>query len=90
MLKNPVSELRRSAMNEPRPESDVSVQGERNSIHKLRGVRYESEQSDPEELLIDPRSFKHNIHHTDKQLCTKRSVNHLYGETKVDEPAMTA
>ena len=78
----PVSELKRSKENETLPEGDVSVQSERNSVHELRGVRYESEQGDPEELLIDPRSFKHDIHHTHKQLCTKRSVNNLSGEWK--------
>lgn len=85
-----------SAIEQPRthqdvpPEGNVSMQSERNSIHELRGVRYESEQGNSKELFIDPRPFEHNVDHTDKQFCTKQSIKHLPKRMKVDAPAMMA
>jgi hypothetical protein len=75
-----VSNLRYFARNwhkNPLPERNVSIQSERNGVHELGGVWYESKQGNPKELLIDTRSFEHNIHHIHKQFYAKRSVNYL-------------
>ena len=72
------------------PEGDVSVQSERNGVHELCGVRYESKQGDAEELFVDSRSFEHNIHHIDKQFCTTQFLNRFSKKIKLDVPAITA
>ena len=72
------------------PEGDVSMQSERNSVHELRGVRYEGEQGDSEELFINSRPFEYNVNHTNEQFCKKRFVKRLPRRMRMDVPAMTA
>ena len=57
------------------PERNVAVHGERDSVHKLRRVGNEREQSDPEELLVDTRTIQDDIDDVDQDLCDPKILS---------------
>lgn len=82
-------------------EGDVAVEGERHGVHELGRVRHERKEGDAEELLVDARAFKNDVHDRDEDLCARRrslrsasSADARKGKMKRDgrrdEPAMTA